>query len=284
MRLIDGRTIAQTILEKVKNDVEISHLKPFLKIFNVGNNPSSLVYMNKKKQKGEEIGIKVEIEQFPEDVEISIVEEAIQKASSDVMVSGIIIQLPVKNFKIKSCFQLIPTSKDVDCLNPTSLGLLWQNDKKVLIPATVKAIVKVLENISSLEKASSLKEFLTGKNVLIINRSLIIGKPLSAVLLNNDATVTIAHSGTLSLENLFVNADIIVSATGQAGFINKFSLNKGVILIDAGFNYLNGKPVGDVFITPEIENQCSYLSPVPSGIGPISVSCLLENTLLGTKK
>ena len=283
MKVIDGRKISQDILSAVKREIEDGKYKPSLKIIIIGSNPSSLVYCQRKKDRGLDVGISVEIEHFADDVEISQVESSIRTASDDNKVDGIIIQLPVKNKKIKNCFNLIPVNKDVDGLNPLSLGMLWHDKINTLIPATVKAIVKVLENIAFLEKESPLSVFLSGKSILIINRSLIIGKPLAAILLNNDATVTVAHSKTINLQRFITNADIIISATGVAGFMNKFDLPRDVILIDAGFNYVDGKVVGDVKITPEIEKQCQYLSPVPNGVGPIGVACLLENTLISKK-
>jgi methylenetetrahydrofolate dehydrogenase (NADP+)/methenyltetrahydrofolate cyclohydrolase len=283
MKIIDGKNIAEEILFRVKEEIDKEKIRPVLKIFNIGSNPASLIYIKKKKDRGFQAGIKVEIEQFEENAGISAIKKAVSGAGREEKIHGIIIQLPIIGMDMSEIFQEIAHQKDVDGLNPLSLGLLWQNDEQAIIPATPNAIIKVLEFISREEKCENLKSFLSGKNILIINRSIIIGKPLAAILINNDATVTIAHSKTKDIGLLIAASDIVISATGQAGFINNYVFKKEIILIDAGFNFIGGKSVGDIIITPEIEKFCTYLSPVPNGVGPIGVACLLENTLLCAK-
>ena len=280
MIIINGQNIAKKILESVKKRIEQFNVKPVLKIYIVGANPSSVFYIEKKRKKGLEVGIEVKIEHFPDAVEVHQLGSNIKNASKDNDINGIIVQLPVENKAIHECFKYIDPQKDVDGLNPYSLGALWQNNKDVLIPATVKAIISVLEDISMQEGEKNLNDFLSGKNALIINRSFIIGKPLAAFLINNDSTVTIAHSKSNNIKELVINSDIIISATGIPGFLNQFEFKKTSIIIDAGFNYLEGKSIGDYIVSPINDDRCAYLCPVPNGVGPIGVASLLENTLI----
>jgi methylenetetrahydrofolate dehydrogenase (NADP+)/methenyltetrahydrofolate cyclohydrolase len=134
------------------------------------------------------------------------------------------------------------------------------------------------------ETKISLKELLQGKNCLIINRSLIIGKPIAPILLTNNATITIAHSKSENVQEMITKSQIVISATGKSGFLNQFKFSPNTIIIDAGFNLIEGKVQGDVIVDDKFGENISYLSAVPGGVGPIGVACLLENTVLATKK
>ena len=283
MTIIPGKTIANNILESIKNEILKEGLKPVLKIYFIGDDIGSAKYIELKVKRGSEVGVEVIVDKFDNDVEISTLSDIIIKDAIDSNIDGMIIQLPFKNPEIKELYKLIPVSKDVDGLNPMSLGLLWQNDEYVLIPATAKAIVKSLEYVAFQSKIS-LKEMLKGKNCLIVNRSLIIGKPIASVLLQNDATVTIAHSKSENFQELISRSEIIISATGKTGFLNSFTFPQNAIVIDAGFNINDGKVLGDLLVDEEFGKGVSYLSSVPGGVGPIGVACLLENTLIATKK
>jgi methylenetetrahydrofolate dehydrogenase (NADP+)/methenyltetrahydrofolate cyclohydrolase len=275
MKQIDGKGIADQMLKSAAQKIKTEGLTPRLDIIWVGDNPSSEVYVEKKRQAGESIGVKVNVHRY---TEISAGELGIFTGELSAMpeVNGIIIQLPVPGIDPHSAFAEISPAKDVDGLNPTSLGKLWQK-QDVLIPATVRAVLLVLEYIAA-EEETTTGLILQGREVLIINRSDIIGKPLAALLLAYDCTVTIAHSKTDTLDELISRADIIVSGTGKSGLITSRKIKEGVILIDVGFNKKDGKISGDI-ISGLVEKKAGWLSPVPNGIGPIGVAALIDNTV-----
>lgn len=274
MEIINGAEMSAKILAQIKDKLASSADKPKLEIVFIGNNSASQVYVAKKKEAGEVCGIDVNVTHRLE-ATTEEVKEIILRAAQDDSVNGIILQLPALNIDLEEVLPLIPLSKDVDGLNPITLGRLWHNNIE-LIPATVKAIVKVLVYIAA-KQGMELKPFLTGKRVLIINRSLIIGKPLSALLINYDATVSIAHSKSGNLNEMVKISDIVISGTGQQGIFDIRECKKDTILIDAGFSRQGDKVYGDIDLDADL--NVSYLSPVPNGIGPIGVACLLENTL-----
>lgn len=283
MKTIPGKTIAEKILGDIKLKINKENLVSVLKIYYIGSDSESSKYIEKKIEKGKEVGVEVVVEKFPDDIDIAKLSDVIIKDSIDSNIDGMIIQLPVKNPGIKELFKLIPVSKDVDGLNPLSLGLLWQDDEYVLIPATAKAIIKTLEYVAG-DLKMELNEFLEGKNCMIINRSLIVGKPIASILLKNNATLIIAHSKTKNIEDLVSKSQVIISATGIPGFLNKFKFSPNTTIIDSGFKYVDGKILGDAILDDKFGENVEYLSPVPGGIGPIGVACLLENTLLATKE
>ena len=283
MKIIPGKIIAQKIISDIKKKIEQEGLSPILKIYFIGDDPESSKYIEKKVEQGKSVGIKVLVDKFPDNIGIASLSDIMIKDSIDSNISGMIVQLPVKNPEIKELFKLIPVSKDVDGLNPLSLGLLWNDDEYVLVPATAKAIIKTLEYVAS-ELKFKLIEYLEGKNCLIINRSLIVGKPVASILLRNNATLIIAHSKTRNIEDLVSKSQVIISATGIPGFLNKFRFSPNTTIIDSGFKYVDGKILGDAIIDDKFGENVEYLSPVPGGIGPIGVACLLENTLLATKE
>jgi len=274
MEIINGAEMSATILAQIKDRLVGIVDKPKLEIVFIGNNSASQVYVAKKKEAGEACGIEVNIAHRLE-ATTEEVKQIISQAAEDDSVNGIILQLPAPNIDLEEVLPLIPLHKDVDGLNPITLGRLWHNNID-LVPATVKAIIKVLEHIASKE-GSQIKPFLSGKKVLIINRSLIIGKPLAALLINCDATVSVAHSKSGDLNELVRISDVIISGTGQKGIFNINDCKKNSILIDAGFSRQGDKVYGDIDLASDL--NVAYLSPVPNGIGPIGVACLLENTL-----
>lgn len=276
MKVIDGKKISETILNTCKTKLRKLSRKPKLSIIIVGNNPASLTYINKKKQAGEYVGIDVEVYHFDK-ATFGEIEELITRLNNDSSVTGIIIQLPLPDLDSYEICRLIAPSKDVDGLNPINLGNLWLNQDNELIPATVKAIEYVLKFIAT-DLNLNYKEYISGKNILIINKSVIIGKPLAALMAMQDATVILAHSKTQGIGELMRFADIIVTATGQENFINNQVFKKGVVIIDVGYNKTAKRIFGDV--GSEINTDyISYLTPVPGGIGPIGVACLIENVI-----
>lgn len=274
MEIINGREISDRILAELKSKIINLNIKPKLAIIYVGNNEASKTYIEKKKEAGKFVGIDVDVYSFinSNDDEIS---NLIKKLGSDNSVNGIILQLPAPLINLDKVLPLIPINKDVDGLNPLTIGNIMHGNMNI-VPATVRGILKVFEYISEKENVL-LKDYLKGKNVLIINRSLIIGKPLSALLLNYNSTVTIAHSYTNNINELLPNIDILITGIGKNINLDLSILKDGVVVIDAGFNKKGENINGDIDINI-INDRIKYLSPVPNGIGPLGVSYLLLNT------
>lgn len=272
MKIIDGKLIANEILEDIKE--KVASLKkegniPHLAIILVGNNPSSEIYVKNKIKKCEEVGIETSLLRFDENVEENTLVQEINRLNNDSKVKGILLQSPLpSNLDEKKLMQLISYKKDVDGFTHENLGALLSNDEKI-ISATPLGIIKLLEseNIS-----------VASKNVVIVGRSNIVGRPLAMVLLNRDATVTIAHSKTSNLKSICRNADILIVAIGKANFITDEYVKEGSIVIDVGINRIDGKITGDVDFE-KVKAKVSYITPVPGGVGPMTISSLLCNLI-----
>jgi len=280
MKIINGNQLKNNILHNLKNEISEYNLTPKLAIILIGDSAESKVYIKKKQEAGEQIGVKVILYHQPTFNESKLL-SLIDSLNNDASVNGIIIQLPIPGVSSKKFTNLINPQKDVDGLNAISLGNLWQNNGFYLISATALASIHVLNFIANTANLS-LKNFLTGKNALIINRSILIGKPLAALLTANNATITIAHSKTKNIDYLLSKSDIVISATGKSGLFDPSLLKPNAILIDSGFTRSDGKQHGDIDLST-INNNISWLSPVPGGIGPIGVAKLMENTVKATR-
>jgi methylenetetrahydrofolate dehydrogenase (NADP+)/methenyltetrahydrofolate cyclohydrolase len=276
MQIIDGQKIADKILNDCRQKLVQSKTEPQLAIIMVGNNPASLVYVRKKQEAGIQAGVKVQIHKFDTATNEQIL-DLIKSLNHDTAVYGIILQLPAPDLDQYLLCKAIDPLKDVDGLNPENFAQLWLTSSPQLIPATVKAIIYALDYVAT-QKDLATSEYLAGKNVLIINRSSIIGKPLAGLLLRYDATVTLAHSKTRDLDQLISNADIIVSGTGRQNFITQQKFKDDAVLIDVGFNKVDNKVFGDVN-QKSTQGSIGWLTPVPGGIGPIGVACLIENVV-----
>jgi len=275
MQIINGTELSEKLVIQSRKLIQEHDLKCRLDIIFVGANLASEVYVAKKQEMGERIGVKVVVHRFAKADPQELISLLIDLAAAPE-VNGIIIQLPVPGLDIEPMFDLIPVAKDVDGLNPRTIGELWHG-RKVMIPATARAILLVLEQAAH-NKDMDLEDYLAKKQVLIINRSLIIGKPLAGLLTNLNATITLAHSQTQNLSGLLANADIVISGTGVPGLIKAEDLKQGAVVIDAGFKK-DGKHVqGDVG-TNDLSSKAELLSPVPNGVGPMGVACLINNTI-----
>jgi methylenetetrahydrofolate dehydrogenase (NADP+)/methenyltetrahydrofolate cyclohydrolase len=276
-RIIDGSLVAKQILDDLR--VQVSEFKkatnvtPSLIAILVGQNSASQIYVNKKIKACEDVGIKagkIEINSDPELL------STIQNINHDQTVHGCILQMPLpQGMNPNQYLSLISPEKDVDVFHPFNIGLLSQG-KPYLKPCTPYGIQVLLEknHIS-----------LSGKHVVIINRSNIVGKPLSLLMLQNDATVTVCHDKTYPelLKSITKTADIVVVAVGIPNFLTPDMIRKGAGVIDVGINRLTGgKIVGDCH--PDINTVAEWLTPVPGGVGPMTVAMLLENTLNAAKR
>ncbi len=273
--ILNGKELALCIRDNLKKQISYLDEKPVLAIILVGNNEASKIYVRNKIKAADEIDIKTSVHLFDETVKQDELESLIKDLNSDVHINGIMVQLPLpKEIDEKRILDLICPQKDVDGFHPYNIGLLQNGSDKAVIAATPKGIIRLLEN-------SNIN--FEGKNALVIGRSQIVGKPIAMLLLNKNCTVTIAHSKTKNIENLIQQADIIVSACGCPKMIKGQWIKKGAIIVDVGINRIDEKLCGDVDFDSAKE-KASFITPVPGGVGPMTIAMLLENTFLAYKK
>lgn len=262
--VLNGKETSKEIIENLKAHFESHPTTKKLAIISVGDDYGSEVYCNMKKKKAEYIGIGCEVFHFEESATQEEIEAKVKELGADDNVAGIMIQHPLpKNIDEQRCFNLIPYQKDVDGLSAESFGLMAQG-KQVFVPATALGIMKLLEkyNIS-----------LPGKTVLMIGKSQIVGLPLAVMLMKAGATVTVAHSRTLNLEDMVKNYKIIIVAIGKKEYVKADWFTEGQIIVDAGYNEGN---VGDV--DHLAYEKASYYTPVPGGVGPMTIASLMSQT------
>lgn len=271
--VIDRRLAA--LVEK-SSELTSNGLKPKLSVILVGENPASLIYLKNKKKFCTLINADFELINLPATVsEIDFLAE-VKKLNTDPKVTGCFVQLPIpKHLQHINITQMINPEKDVDGFHINTVDQLYLKKLDGIIPCTPRGIITLLEEY---------KVEIAGKNIVIIGRSYIVGKPLSLVLTAMDATVTLCHSKTKNLQEHTKAADIIVSAIGIPHFINKDHLNSNSnqIIIDVGMNSKNDKTVGDVDFEI-VKDHCHSITPVPGGVGPMTVYSLMENLLTATE-
>jgi len=297
---LEGRTLAEKIKEEIKEEVSYYRKKiqkvPKLVGILVGENPASKIYLSTKAKNCERLGISSEIYYLPENTSFNDLIKKINELNENPEVDGILVQLPLPSHL--NTFQVIcaiSPEKDVDGFHPYNLGKILHNEEG-LRACTPLGIIELL-------KSKDIN--LEGKRVVVIGRSLIVGKPLAAMLTNENATVTICHSKTRNLQKVASEADILIVAIGKPAFVTSDFVKEGAIVVDVGVNRLADRNkmkelfgnnrekeeqfekkgyiiVGDVH--PEVINKASYLTPVPGGVGPLTVAMLLKNTLKAFKK
>lgn len=269
--IINGKEIAENILNNIKKEVENFDVKPTLAVIIVGNDPASKVYVKNKIKKSEFLGFNSILKELPEDIQKEELLDVIKNLNNDKNVNGILLQLPLpKGLDEKDFLDEISPIKDVDGFTTYNSGKLFKGEKPYSIACTPKGIIKLLEtkNIN-----------LEGKVAVVVGRSNIVGKPVANLLLQKNATVIQAHSKTKNLPEILKLADIIISATGKEEFIKGDMVKKGAIIIDVGITRnKNGKLTGDVDFE-SVYNKVSYITPVPGGVGPMTIATLMENTL-----
>ena len=276
--IIDGKALAKKIREDLK--VECEELKkqginPKLAVIMVGNNPASKVYVRNKSKACNQIGIAYEEYLLEETITQQELNELIKKLNNTKEVNGILVQSPLpKHLDINQAFKAISYRKDVDGFTPSSIGKLVMGGD-TFISCTPYGVIKMLEEY---------KIDLTGKDVVIIGRSNIVGKPLSQCCLAKNATVTICHSRTKDLKKHTQRADILIAAIGKANFVTKDMVKEGAVVIDVGINRNEaGKIVGDVDFE-NVEKIASYITPVPGGVGPMTIAMLMNNVIKAAKE
>lgn len=269
--IINGKEIAENILNNIKKEVENFDVKPTLAVIIVGNDPASKVYVKNKIKKSEFLGFNSILKELPEDIQKEELLDVIKNLNNDKNVNGILLQLPLpKGLDEKDFLDEISPIKDVDGFTAYNSGKLFKGEKPYSIACTPKGIIKLLEtkNIN-----------LEGKVAVVVGRSNIVGKPVANLLLQKNATVIQAHSKTKNLPEILKLADIIISATGKEEFIKGDMVKEGAIIIDVGITRnKNGKLTGDVDFE-SVYNKVSYITPVPGGVGPMTIATLMENTL-----
>ncbi len=274
-KIISGKELAIKTRKSISEQINLCKDKPHLAIILVGNNEASKLYVRNKIKAAEEIGITTSLFLFDDTVLQTEIENLINKLNGDNAINGIMIQLPLpKNIDEPKILEMINPLKDVDGFHPYNIGLLQNGSDKAIVAATPKGIIRLLEET---------KIDFSGKNALVIGRSQIVGKPISMLLLNKNCTVTIAHSKTKDITTLISSADIIVAACGCPKLVKGKDIKNNAIIIDVGINYVNGKLCGDVDFESAKE-KASFITPVPGGVGPMTIAMLLENTLLAYKK
>lgn len=241
----------------------------------VGENPASQVYVRNKIKGCKEVGIKSFAYYLPKESTQSQVEDLIKGLVSDENVNGILVQLPLpKHLDSQAILKLIPKQKDVDGFCEENIGSLSMN-KDCLVACTPNGVMKMLEREGIEVK---------GKNAVVIGRSNIVGKPMAMLLLNADATVTVCHSKTENLSEVCSKADILVAAIGKAKFVTADFVKNGAVVIDVGMNRdENGKLCGDIDFE-SVKEKCSYITPVPGGVGPMTITMLLYNTVTAAER
>lgn len=278
--IIDGKKIAGELLSHIKAEVAaLKGRKPGLRVILVGKNPASLIYIKRKTEAAKNVGIESEVIELPEETIEADLLTRIKVLNADIRVDGILVQLPLpKQIDTRKVIHALDPSKDVDGFHPYNLGKLLSGETDGFIPCTPLGIQKMLLT-SQIDPA--------GKKVVILGRSNIVGKPLAALLMQNcpggNATVTVAHSKTPDLDTLCQSADILIAAMGQPRLIKEGMLKRGAVVIDVGINTEEGHLVGDVDFKPASQ-VASHITPVPGGVGPMTIACLLLNTLKARKQ
>jgi len=270
--LIDGKVVAEKIRANIKSECDeifrATEKRLKLAIVLVGNNPASAIYVASKEKACNTVGMESVVIRLPAEATQEETENAVRELCLDADVDGVMVQLPLPHgLNEKSILEIIPFEKDVDGLTSISAGRAFHNEK-CLTPCTPKGIICLL------------KEYdvpLCGKHAVIIGRSNLVGKPLALLLLQENCTVTVCHSKTENLAEITKTADILISAVGQAGFVTPDMVKSGAIVIDVGINRTESGLFGDV--DKSVADVASYITPVPGGVGPMTVTMLLYNTL-----
>jgi methylenetetrahydrofolate dehydrogenase (NADP+)/methenyltetrahydrofolate cyclohydrolase len=271
--IIDGKKEAAVLREEIKKEILLIKSKtnkiPGLTVILIGEFAPSQIYVRNKEKNSKEVGINSNVIKYSKDVTEEEVLKKIKELNNDDDVSGILVQLPLPaQINKEKIINAIDPSKDVDGFNPINVGNL-ASGYKAIVPCTPLGCLLLLKNI---------EKNLSGKHAVIIGRSNLNGKPMAQLLLKENCSVTISHSKTKNLKEKCSKADILIAAVGVANLVKKDWVKDGSIIIDVGINKLGDKIVGDVSFD-EVKNKVKAITPVPGGVGPMTIACLLKNTL-----
>jgi len=269
-KIIDGKKLAENHLKTIKDRIKQLDKKPHLAIILVGDDPASKVYVDMKEKDCKKVGFDVTIHRFNGDIDEIQLMQLIDKLNGDSDIDGIITQLPLpEGLDEQLIVDSILPHKDVDGFTPFNLGNLLSGNP-TLVPATPKGIIELIK---------STNVDINGKHAVVVGRSATVGKPISVLLLQENATVTMCHSKTVDIAGHIRQADILVVAVGNPRLITADMIKEGAIVIDVGINREGNKLVGDVDFD-NVKKKASYITPVPGGVGPMTRAMLLENTLI----
>lgn len=268
MKIVDGRQIAQSLTERLKREVSQLKAKPILAVVLVGNNQASLTYVRKKQEVAEEIGVKFLLFKFPASITTQQLAGQIREIQKQKL-SGIIVQLPLpESIDKKTVLNQLDPELDVDFLSWVSLGKLMIGEN-VLVPPAPGAVLEILRQY---------KVSIRGKHVVLVGQGDLIGKPLTNILVKQPVTLTICNKDTKDIASITRQADILITGVGKRNLIRGNMVKSGVVIIDAGTAFHEGKISGDVNFA-EVSKKASLITPTPGGVGPITVAKLLENTV-----
>lgn len=274
MNIIDGKAVSQSVKERVRDEIAEKGLKIGLAVIIVGNNQASRVYVNNKKKACEFCGITSYEYALPEETTEEQLLELVETCNKDKNINGILVQLPLPSqINEKTVIEHIDPNKDVDAFHAVNVGKIMIGEYSFL-PCTPAGIMELIRSTGT---------EVSGKECVVIGRSNIVGKPMAMLLLHENGTVTICHSKTKNLPEICRRADILVAAVGKAGFVTADMVKEGAVVIDVGMNRnAEGKLCGDVDFE-SVAPKCSYITPVPGGVGPMTIAMLMENTLRAKK-
>lgn len=272
--IIDGKAVSQKVKDEIRAEIERDKLSIGLAVVIVGNNQASRVYVNNKKKACEVCGIKSYEYALPEETTEEQLLELVDTLNEDKNINGILVQLPLpKQINEEKIIERISPLKDVDAFHATNVGKIMIGNYAFL-PCTPAGVMELIHSTGT---------EISGKECVVIGRSNIVGKPMAMLLLHENATVTICHSRTKDLAEVCRRADILVSAVGKADFVTADMVKDGAVVIDVGMNRnVEGKLCGDVKYD-EVEPKASYITPVPGGVGPMTIAMLMKNTLMAKK-
>jgi len=271
--ILDGKACSEELLDVLKEEIGKSGLHPRLATLMVGSDPGSQMYIRMKHRACEKVGIGSVAIDLPADVTTDRVLEDIRRLNDDPDIDGILVQLPLPaTIRSGEVIQAIRADRDVDGFHPCNLGLLFAGSPR-FVPCTPKGIMTLLEKYHI---------GISGQHAVVVGRSIEVGRPMAALFSNADATVTLCHSRTRNLPDETRRADILVSAVGKPNTIRAGMVKEGAVVIDVGINQLGGKLVGDVDFAA-VRDIASAITPVPGGVGPMTIAMLMENTFLAAK-
>lgn len=267
--ILDGKLTAATVRKQVAENVKRLNDTVTAALIMVGDNQASQVYVRNKQKACDEVGINVESYLLEENTSQKELLNIIDNCNKDPKINGILVQLPLpSHIEEKTVINAISPEKDIDGLNMVNQGKLMVGEEG-LVPATPKGVITLLKS-NNIEIA--------GKNVVIVGRSKLVGKPLAMLMLKENATVTVAHSKTVNLKEVTKRADILVAAVGKAKFITADMVKRDAVVVDVGINRFDGKLCGDVDYQA-VSEVAKFITPVPGGVGPMTIAELLENIL-----
>jgi methylenetetrahydrofolate dehydrogenase (NADP+)/methenyltetrahydrofolate cyclohydrolase len=267
-RILSGHEVAEVVYKELKEKLASLSFVPSLRVIRLGEDPASVSYVRLKDRRARELGLRSQVEVYPEDFPEEALLERIEALNRDEDVDGILVQLPLpRHIRAERILEAISPLKDVDGFHPVNVGRLWSGGEG-LFPCTPLGVIRLLRHYGV---------ELRGKEVVVIGRSNIVGKPLAALLLREDATPTLAHSKTENLPEVTRRAEVLVVAAGRPHLVRKAWVRPGAVVVDVGVNRVEGRLLGDVH--PEVAEVAGALTPVPGGVGPMTVAMLMANTV-----